>query len=198
MALHAIFVFVELSWRVVVGRDDYRALLIAHLGQFEVLRSVQLALWLVTTAAFVQWVGRVHANLSKLGAAGLWYAPRDAVTAFLVPGVNLVRPVMVLRELWIVSDALARSSIPSRTAPAPLRVWWWWGLLVGTLATEAIGAGLALHSGRTLDLGPAMLALVAGQLLGGAAAVVAIAMVLGIDSRQSTAALRVTSARPKA
>jgi hypothetical protein len=198
MALHGTFVFVELTWWAVAARHDYRALLIAHLDQFQVLRDVQLGLWLVTTATFVLWAGRANANLSRLGAAGLRYAPREAMTAFLVPGVNLVRPVTVLREIWNVSDALARSITPSCTAPAPLRVRWWWGLVVSTLAVEAIGAGLALRSGQALDLGPAMQALVVGQLLGGAAAIVAIAVVLGIDSRQSTAAWRGASALPAA
>jgi hypothetical protein len=186
IALHATFVFVELTWRAVAGRHDYRGLLVAHLDQFQTLRAVQLALWLVTVAAFVGWVGQAQRNLSSLGATGLRYAPRDAMTAFFVPGVNLVRPVAVLREIWNVSEALARSTMPSRTAAAPLRVRWWWGLLMSTLAAEAIGAGLALRTRQALDLGPTMQALVVGQLLGGAAAVVAIAVVHGIDSRQDT------------
>jgi Domain of unknown function (DUF4328) len=119
------------------------------------------------------------------------------VTAFLVPGVNLVRPVTVLRELWTASEALARPIEPPRTCRVPLRVRWWWALLVSALALEAIAGGLALRSGRPLDLGPAMQVLVAGQLLTGAAALVAIAAVLEIGNLQD-AAWRRTSVRSEA
>jgi hypothetical protein len=197
MAVQATFVFIELTWRTVAARHDYRALLVAHLEQFQILRGVQLTFWVVTIAAFVLWVGRAHGNLSRLGATGRRYTRRESVTAFLVPGVNLVRPVTVLRELWTASEALARPIEPPRTCRVPLRVRWWWTLLVSALALEAIAGGLALRSGRPLDLGPAMQVLVAGQLLTGAAALVAIAVVLEIGNLQD-AAWRRTSVRPEA
>ena len=104
LVAQAVLVLIELAWRTVVGREEYRALLAAHLGQFRALRTIRLALWLVTAAAFVRWVGRAQANLPILGATGFRYAPREAMTAFLVPGPNVVRSPAVLRELWNASD----------------------------------------------------------------------------------------------
>jgi hypothetical protein len=185
VALQAAFVFVELAWRIVAGRDELRPLLATHLDQFRTLRAVQAALWIVTTVAFVGWVGRAQGNLAALGATGLRHSPRQAMAAFLVPGPNVVRPVAVVRELWNASDP---SRAPSTRRRAPARVCWWWGLLLAAVAAEGAARGLALRSGMALDLGPAMQALIAGQLLTAAAAAVGIAVVHGVDGRQEEAA----------
>jgi len=190
VALQAAFVFVELAWRTVADREEYRALLATHLGQFRTLRAAQGVLWLATAVAFVRWVGRAQANLPALGTVALRYAPRQAMTAFLVPGPSLVRPLAVLRELWNASDPGDPAGMTRRAAGAPARVWWWWALLLAAAVGEAAARGLALRSGLALDLGPAMQALILGQLLTAAAAVVGIAVVLGIDSRQDAAARR--------
>ena len=49
-----------------------------------------------------------------------------AIGAFLVPGVNVVRPVAVLREIWQASHPAFLDPFGWRGAPAPrlLRVWW--------------------------------------------------------------------------
>jgi hypothetical protein len=185
VALQAAFVFVELAWRIVAGRDELRPLLATHLEQFRTLRAVQAALWIVTTVAFVGWVGRAQGNLAALGATGLRHSPRQAMAAFLVPGPNVLRPVAVLRELWNASDP---SPAPATRRSAPARVRWWWGLLLAAVAAEGSARGLALRSGMALDLGPAMQALIASQLLTAAAAVVGIAVVHGVDARQEEAA----------
>jgi hypothetical protein len=185
VALQAAFVFVEVAWRILAGRDELRPLLATYLAQFRALRAVQAALWIVTALAFVTWVGRAQGNLAALGGTGARRSPRQAMAAFLVPGPNLVRPLAVLRELWNASDP-APAPVTKRTAPA--RVRWWWGLLMGAVAAEAMARGLALRSGMALDLGPAMQALIVGQLLTAAAAVVGIAVVHGVDARQEEAA----------
>jgi hypothetical protein len=153
VALHATFVFVELAWRAVASRDDYRGLLAAHLSQFELLRAGQLALWLSTIAlvAFVGWIGRAQGHLPILGATGFRYALPQAMR---------------------------------------VSVRWWWGLLLAAVSLETVARGLAIRSGRSLDLGLAMQALVIGQLVTIAAAVVGVAVVLGIDARQDAASGR--------
>jgi hypothetical protein len=196
LVVQAALVFVELVWRTVVGREEYRALLATHLGQFRTLRTIQVALWLVTAAAFVRWVGRAQGNLAVLGATGLRYAPREAMAAFLVPGPNVVRPLAVLRELWNASDPGYPAGMTWRTAPSPARVCWWWALLLAALTAEAMARGLAFWSGLALDLGTAMQVLVVGQLLTAAAAVVGITVILGVDTRQEAAARRRASGCP--
>jgi hypothetical protein len=188
LALQAIVIFVETTWRAVAGRDELRPLLATHVRQFSVLRLVQAALWLATAAAFIGWVGRAARNLPALGATGASYAPRRAMAAFLVPGPNLVRPPAVVRELWNASDPRHPAGSAWRRASTPVRVRWWWALLVGALAADLTARGLALWSGGPLDFGPAMRLLVVAQLLTAAAAVVGITVVLGVDSRQDEAA----------
>jgi uncharacterized protein DUF4328 len=189
-ALQATFVFVEMMWRAVAGREELRPLLAAHVDQFRVLRLVQGALWLVTAAAFIWWVGRAQRNLPALGATGLPYAPRQAMAAFLVPGANLIRPLAVLRGLWNASDPRHPAGAAWRQARMPAPVLWWWALLVAAVAADVTARGLAFWSGGPLDLGPAMRVLVAAQLLAIAAAVVGIVVVLGVDSRQEAAGWR--------
>jgi Domain of unknown function (DUF4328) len=190
LALQAAFLFVELVWRSVTGHEELRALVAAHLAQFRTLRLVQAALWLVTGVVFVRWVGRAHGNLPALGAAGLRYAPRQAMAAFLVPGLNLVSPPAVLRELHNASDPRHPVGASWRLARRPALVSWWWALLLAAGAAELAAAGLALRAGAPLDLGPAMRTLVAGQGLTAAAAILGIVVVLGVDRRQEAAAWR--------
>ena len=118
------------------------------------------------------------------------------MTAFLVPGPNLVRPPAVLCELWNASDSRYRAGMTWRAAPTPAQVRWWWALLLAAVTVEAMARGLALWSGLALDLGPAMQALVLGQLLTAAAAVVGIMVVLGVDNRQEAAGRRPASGNP--
>jgi hypothetical protein len=188
LALQAAFVHVELTWRAVAGREDVRTLQASHADQFRVLRLAQAALWLVTFVVFVCWVSRTHRNLAALGATGLAYAPPRAVAAFLLPGVNVLRPPLVLQELWNASDPRQPPGRAWRAAPTPMRVHWWWGLLLAAAVGELTARGLALASGRPLDLGAAMQALVVGQVLAIAAAVLGVVVVLGVDGRQDAAA----------
>jgi hypothetical protein len=58
LALQAVFVVVEVMWRVVAGREELRPLLSAHVDQFHTLRWLQGVLWVVTGVVFVGWVGR--------------------------------------------------------------------------------------------------------------------------------------------
>lgn len=190
LALQAAFVFVELVWRAVAGRDDLPALLATHVAQFRTLRLVQAGCWLLTLVVFVRWVGRAHGNLPALGAAGLTYAPRQAMVAFLIPGANLVRPLAVMREMWNAGDPRHRAGATWRTAGTPPRVRWWWIVLLGAVVAELTARGLALRAGGALDLGPAMQAVVVAQILTAAAAILGIAVVLGIDGRQEAAAWR--------
>jgi len=196
LALQAVFVFIEMMWRAVAGRDELRPLLATHLDQFRLLRLGQAVLWLATAAAFIRWVGRAQRNLPALGASGFRYAPRQAMAAFLVPGPNLVRPPAVLRELWNASDPRYPAGTTWRAGRTPARVGWWWALLVAAAVAEATARGLALWSGGPLDLGPAMRVLVVGQLLVAAAAVLGITVVLGVDRRQEAAAWRRAEAPP--
>lgn len=189
IALQAAWAFVELLWRTVAaGGDEFRPLLAAHLRQFRTLRVVQALLWILTAIAFLRWLARARGNLAALGATGLRYSPRQAVAAFLVPGPNLVRPPVVVGELWHASAARPPADMSARSTRVPARVCWWWGLLLATVAADGTARAWSLRSGLVFDLGPGAQALIVGQLLAAAAAILGIVIVWGVDARQDAAA----------
>jgi hypothetical protein len=197
LVVQAVFLFVELAWRSLAGRADYRALLASHVGQFRTLRTIQLVLWLATAAAFVRWVGRAQANLPILGATALQHSGREAMRAFIVPGYSLGRPLAVLRELWNASDPRYPTGMTWRAASVPARVRWWWALLLSAVAIELTVRGLSVRSGLAVDLGPMTQLLLLGELVSALAAVLGITIVLGVDNRQEAAAWRRTPEDPK-
>lgn len=197
LVVQAVFVFVEITWRVAGGRTEYRALLATLALQFRMLHGIQLGLQLATAAVFVWWVGRARANLSLLGAAGFRYAPGQAMKSFLSPGACLGRPVAVLGELWNASDPKPPAGASWRAAPTPARVRWWWALVLGAVTVEAVARALALWFGLPLELGVGLATLVLSQLLGAAAAAVSITLVLGVDNRQEAAAWRRAPGEPR-
>jgi hypothetical protein len=189
LALQVVFVYVEMVWRAVAGRDELRPLLAAHADQFGVLRRVQAGLWLVTAATFICWVRAAVANLPARGALGV-FRPRETTATFLVPVINLIRPLTVLRGLCNASDPDRPVDAAWRGPDTPLRVRWWWALLVAATATEVTASALALRSGGPLDFGPAMWMLIVAQLLTVAAAVLGIAVVLRVHARLAAAGWR--------
>lgn len=73
----------------------------------------------VSFAAFLRWFSRSYTNVCALEAERRW-APRWAVGAFIVPGVNLVLPIMLAADLWRTTHRLvgARSSVGALLAAA--------------------------------------------------------------------------------
>jgi hypothetical protein len=102
------------------GVDHARALQDVA-ARMDGLGAVELALLGPTFAAFAAWLYRAHANLPLLGARHCQYTPRWAVLAWLVPGMNLYRPYLVVREVWLESHA-------ERAAPRTMVAWWGLGL----------------------------------------------------------------------
>ena len=85
---------------------------------------------LTAAAAVSLWTWRVTANLIDWHIRGLSYSPGWAAACFWVPGVNLVAPPRVMRELWNLSDGeipeLARQTVGMVTA-------WWSCFVIGSL-----------------------------------------------------------------
>jgi hypothetical protein len=175
LALQAVFVFVELIWRGATGRHMYHPLIAAHVRQFEVLRLVQAAAALATAAVFVAWLRQTRADLAALGRGPLRYSARDMATGCLIPGLNLVRPFALVRDLWRAATGRARTS--------PL-VGWWWAVLLGGALVDGLARALAVRAGTPLDLGRGMQVLLVGGLLQIAAAVLTIALVLALDGHR--------------
>ncbi len=85
--------------------------------------------------AFWMWFYRAHKNLRALGNAELEYSSRWAVFGFMVPILNLIRPMQLMRETWYGSDPNLRGESPTYLQEAvrrgtPEAVGWWWGSFI--------------------------------------------------------------------
>jgi hypothetical protein len=105
------------------------------------------------------------------------------MAAFVVPDLNVVRLAVLPNR-----NASGSTAASAARRGAPARVRWWWGLLLATVAADGAARALALRTGMALDLGPVLQAVIVGQLLAAAAAVVGISVVHGVDARQEAAA----------
>lgn len=85
---------------------------------------------LTSMAAVSLWTWRAAANLLDWDIRGFSYTPAWVALAYWVPGVNLVAPAQIMRELWNLSDGeipeLARQTVGLVTA-------WWSCFLIGCL-----------------------------------------------------------------
>ncbi len=146
----------------------------------------QMAVFLATAIAFLMWFHRAHRNLPSLGCRNLKYSPGWAVGAWFVPILNLFRPFQIMGEIWRGSDstALAFDSPNPRVRSASPLVGWWWGLWI---AKGIVGQAAFRISLRAETLG-ALLASswvsVVGDLISLPAALLAIAVVRGVDASQ--------------
>lgn len=184
LALQATFIFVEMVWRGAIRRHAWHPLIAAHVRQFEILRAVQASAWLLTALAFVGWLHRARAAARAVGARPLRYSAGQMLAGFLIPGVNLVRPLYVLGETW---QALERRA--ARRIVPPL-VAWWWCILVAGLTVDLVARALGLAAGSNpLDLGRGLQLLLLGAVLQIAAAALGVALVVAINRRQRESAL---------
>jgi hypothetical protein len=109
------------------------------------LLALRVAIFTATTALFLIWVYTARANVRALGVRRPRFSRGDSVGAFLIPGVNVVRPRAVVAEIWQASDPTILDPFGWRAAPVPrvLRVWW------SVVVLSAAFAGMALFTGAT-------------------------------------------------
>ena len=128
---------------------------------------------LVVLLVTVAWTNRAYRNLPALAVAGLRFSPEVVPASWLVPGVNLIVPKLVLDELWRGSGP---DEIPGTTAwrrrPVPFLSHLGWGVLMAG-ATGAILADLGLAADPGTDVDGLRLVLLLGAASG-------IAVALGV------------------
>jgi hypothetical protein len=177
--------------------------LIAEGGQQVTLYDMLFLLSLLATfliivplaVAFLVWLHRVVRNVPALGnpKSKVDYSPGWAVGSFFVPFVNLVVPYKAVREVWEKSDPAVRSGddfMFAQPSPAPLVLGWW---LVWIAWYVLSNISWRLHDDVTT---PDTLRFTAGfhilsHLSGIVTAALAIAVVRGIDRRQTERARHV-------
>jgi hypothetical protein len=65
---------------------------------------------------------------------GLTYTPGGAVAAFLVPFLNLWKPLGVMRELWRASERRRLGRVPWQAMPAPFMVRFFYVCWIGVVS----------------------------------------------------------------
>ncbi len=91
-------------------------------GRADSFRILQALAILSANVVFAIWLYVVHKGLRKRGAT-LKYSSHWAITGFVIPFLNFVRPFQVVRDAWRASTGSASADPPVRT-PAVIRLWW--------------------------------------------------------------------------
>jgi hypothetical protein len=152
--------------------------------------TMRLMLLLPTAFAFLYWLHRAVLNARLVNPDFVGVAPGEAVAAFFIPIVNLVRPIAVVRavdravdpeqlplpETWVEnrsadyrSPARQRVVVPWVRVKAPIAAWWTFWIL-SNLGGYFVAIG-GIYSLFVL------------RLLHAIAGVFAIGVVRGIDAR---------------
>jgi hypothetical protein len=139
--------------------------------------------YLATAVCFLVWLYRVHRNLPALGSQSVLMSPKQAVTGWFIPFVNLQRGYTALRHVWLESQPGA--VLPSGE-PLPRRatlIGWWWALY---LINNVVGRALSkVGENPTIDSFVAAVPIwTAEAALNAIAATLAILVVLGVARRQ--------------
>jgi hypothetical protein len=129
----------DLSRKVTVTNEQIESNLRAH----NVLRLVWLPWYVITGIAFLMWKHRAHRNLPALGATDLEFSPRGAVGWYFCPFLNLFKPYQAMREICNASNpsylSIDGSAWRSRNAPAVVRIWWAFFLIMN-FVTRAVAS----------------------------------------------------------
>jgi hypothetical protein len=162
-----------------------------------VVGGFQLVFWVVTAILFLVWIYRAHRNLPALGASGLKYSPGWAVGGWFIPFLGLWRPYQVTAEIWKASDPDRNDPEGNAWQRAPVSplLGFWWAFF---LASGVIGwfvFRLAFRDPEDLhELRLRSLSFLAADLIGIAAAILAIIVVWDITSRQEEKSRRLQNA----
>lgn len=138
----------------------------------------------VSGMLFLLWFHRAYSNLTRLGISGLRWGPGWAVGAWFVPILNLFRPPRMAADIWRGSDpALPAQARLSRGMTPGLVASWWLLLLVGAVVGR-LAATLESHAGTPAALRTAVTAALVSHAVTIGAALLAIAVVRSITTRQ--------------
>ncbi len=144
----------------------------------------QLAVYVPIIVTFCVWTYRVAVNARALGGRGFADSPGMAVGWYFVPFAHLWMPYRALREVWLASDPLWDSASPEdwpMGRVGALLPGWWAAWIFGTIAGN-FGSMMA-RKGPPFEMIGAWLNPV-GSLLQVLAAVLCVAVVLGLTGRQ--------------
>jgi len=144
---------------------------------------IQVCAFILTAIVWLVWLYRAYANLKLVGSKKSQFTPGWAVGYWFVPLLNLVRAYQIVVDLWLRSDTQnAADTVAS--LPRPQLVSAWWAVYLIAAAVSRGAASLATDAHSAADLLSATNVNMLSDALSIAAALLAIAVVRGIDQRQ--------------
>jgi hypothetical protein len=180
----------NLANRALAGGDVADAELLSNDTRQTMLGIVHLLTYVATAIVFVIWFYRAHANLEPLGAGHLTYSPGWAAGCWFVPILNLFRPLQIAQEIWRNSDP---NTVPVEdlhlarpTNSALLGFWWALWIISNVIANISVRMAWAVNSPESLRA--ATIAGMIAEVANIVAAILAVAVVISIDARQTARA----------
>lgn len=167
------------------------------------LAMVQAGLLVLVALLTVTWSRRGYRNLGCLGVTGRRLAPFWATYGWMIPGVNLIVPKLIVDDTWRASDPeLPSGSARWRTAAVPTANHMWWISTIVALPTVALAlAALLSIRDRPVDLAEvhatqgALLVLAVAEMLLVFAAILFSRTISSVTDRQVARAVRIGPAR---
>ncbi len=141
----------------------------------------QTGLFLATAIVFCMWLHRAYRNLPTIGVAEVRFTPAWVVGYFFIPIVNLFRPYQAVKEIYIKSDCAYEPAV-AESAPI-VGSWWAAWLFYNWFSWRALR--ISLTAGDNIgDLAAGTVLYVVSDAINILAAILAIAVVRGINWRQ--------------
>jgi hypothetical protein len=180
-------VFAHVSYRGLLGEfvaGTYRGTMQEALDLESRVNAIgvnRLGLYLLVLVMQIIWLFRIYGNLPRLGAERK-YKQGWAIGGWLVPFLNLLMPVSLIRESWAKSDPDIESPPPSSSAaPAIIMVWWIsWVLVLPIVGNVMTGA----DDGTLLGLREAVAWWIVGDVAMAATLLMAFPVVRSVAHRQ--------------
>lgn len=159
-----------------MGLDEGRMTSLDH--HVATARGTSFAVLLVTAVVFITWHYRMLRRLERSRGELLRHSTGWVIWGWFVPLVNFVRPKQMINDAW---RATATTTTPLPRVAARVHVWW--ALWVLSQVLSAVGTNLP--RGRPEDVVKADRISAGGDVITVLAAVLAIAVVVGLSRRES-------------
>jgi hypothetical protein len=155
----------------------------ANDARHQTIAGLQLLAFIVTAIVWLVWLSRAYSNLGAVGTRKSRFTPGWAVGYWFVPFVNFVRPYQITLDLWQRSERLNVDDSVTNL-PRPAIISWWWGVYLLTAFAGRMFASLARDTKSLPELISVTLLGMVVDAIGIVAALLAVAVVRGIDERQ--------------
>jgi hypothetical protein len=87
------------------------------------LMQIELPLSIITGLLFLIWFWRVYANFHVLHPEKASFTGKWAILGWFVPLLNLYRPFVILREIWLENQEVTPEAILEKRYRWV--IWWW-------------------------------------------------------------------------